>query len=63
MRKCKICGESEAVWALQYVASATPSLVRLGHHYRGFGVMPVCDRCGREEIKRVAEGKERRVTR
>lgn len=42
---CKICGQNEAIWAMQYIGEETPTFSSLGWHYRGFPVTKVCDIC------------------
>jgi len=53
-RKCELCHDEEAVYAMQYIASIEPSLYTLGSHIRGFPVLRVCSKCGAEQ-KYVAE--------
>lgn len=48
MRKCKICDNQEAVYAMQYIADDSPSFYTLGSHVRGFSVIPVCSDCAAE---------------
>ena len=45
IRRCEICKEREAIWAMQYVGEDTPTFSTLGSHYRGFRVVKVCDEC------------------
>lgn len=45
MRKCEICGEREAAWAVQFVSDETPTFTLLGSHYRGYRLLRVCDAC------------------
>lgn len=44
-RKCELCHEEEAVYALQYIASDEPSFYTLGEHIRGFRVTRVGSAC------------------
>ena len=53
-RKCELCHEREAVYAMQYIAGITPNLYTLGSHVRGFQITRVCAECGAEQ-KYVAE--------
>ena len=55
MPKCEICKENEAEWAMQYIASDTPTFSFLGWHYRGFQVTKVCDSCREKLERRIAE--------
>ena len=53
-RKCELCHEREAVYAMQYISDIVPSLYTLGSHIRGFKITRVCAECGAEQ-KYVAE--------
>jgi len=45
-RACDQCKERPAEWALQYVASDTPTFSTLGSHYRGFPIVArLCEKC------------------
>ena len=57
-RKCELCHEREAVYAMQYIADIVPSLYALGSHIRGFKITRVCPECGVEQ-KYVAEQAKR----
>jgi hypothetical protein len=58
-RRCKQCGKREAVYAMQFIGADTmPAFYVLGHHIRGFRVMPVCAECAdvlKEEFIRAKQ--------
>ena len=45
MAKCRVCKQEEAIWAMQYIGEDVPTFSRIGSHYRGFGVVKLCDNC------------------
>lgn len=47
MRKCEMCHRDEANWAMQWMDGKRkpPTFIGLGYHYRGFGLVRVCNRC------------------
>ena len=60
-RKCELCLEHEAVYAMQYISDIVPSLYTLGSHIRGFKITRVCAECGAEQ-KYVAEQAKQFIT-
>lgn len=47
MAKCQLCKTKEAIWAWQPDGPGEDeyTFTALGHHYRGFPVVKVCEPC------------------
>ncbi len=57
MRKCQICKQNEAIWAVQIIAGEV-TVYRVGWQMRGFYTEWVCDEC-LEAVKEKLEKEQK----